>query len=168
MASVKKKTATRTKSTKSTAKSKVNKSKSVRAKKSTKTLEASSGLSLKERVTNQRFYDQLKLSESYISLILGGLVVAGVSAIFFVFIRESRRTITPPPQPEVIKAVSPALTKTPQQTYIMQENESLWDVAVREYGDGFRYTEIIEANPDIITNPDYVPPGTKIVIPQAK
>jgi len=134
---------------------------------SVKKIESTKELSLKERITNQKFYDQLKLSESYVSLLLGGVVVIGVSVIFFVFIRESREVT--PPAPDIIEnSISPTLSQVPQKTYIMLENESLWDVAVREYGDGFRYTDIVEANPEVITNPDFVPPGTKIVIPEAK
>lgn len=113
-------------------------------------------------VTSQKFYDQLKLSESYMSLILGAIVVVGASVLFLFFFKESRKPVSN--RPAVLNSsISPSITKNPEKTYTMQENETLWDVAVREYGDGFRYTEIIEANN--FENPDYVPPGTKIIIP---
>lgn len=112
-------------------------------------------------VRNQKFYDQLKLNESYVSLILGAVVVIGVFAIFLIFLREARNTS---PKPAVLNtSTTPEVTTTPQVTHTMAENETLWDVAVRYYGDGFRYTEIIEANK--LENPDYVPPGTVIIIP---
>lgn len=44
--------------------------------------------------------------------------------------------------------------------YIMQENESLSDVAQRFYNDPNRYAQIAEENN--ILNPDVVAPGTKI------
>ena len=108
--------------------------------------------------------EQLKLSESYISLVLGAVVVIAVSAIVFIFIKESRRPI---PQPHAInERISPVLSRTPQNIHVMEENETLWDVAVKYYGDGFRYVEIIKANK--LENPDFVPPGTKIIIPNAQ
>ena len=115
-------------------------------------------------LSNQKFYSQLKLNESYVSLILGAVVVLGLFALFFVFIKESKNSTT---QQEVLnESISPVLSRMPMQTYILQENETLWDVAVKFYGDGFRYTEIVEANK--LENPDYVPPGTKIIIPNPK
>jgi nucleoid-associated protein YgaU len=115
--------------------------------------------------------EQLKLGESYISLILGAIVVLGLSVVFFLFVKETNfQNVTPPQDVEKVLP-STVLTQTPaanEQSYVMQDQESLWDVAVKFYGDGYRYTEIIEANQDIITNPDYVPPGTRIKIPNVK
>lgn len=118
----------------------------------------------KTSVQNQKFYDQLKLNESYVSLVLGAVVVVGVFAMFLIFLREARDTT---PKPAVLNSsTTPEVTKAPEVTHTMVENETLWDVAVRYYGDGFRYTEIIEANK--LENPDYVPPGTVIIIPNTR
>jgi nucleoid-associated protein YgaU len=126
-----------------------------------------SSLAVGKSSTNQKFYDQLKLSESYVSLVLGAIVVIGISALFLFYLKESRSAV--PTKPEVLNSsVSPVLTKTPVQTYTMGENETLWDVAVKFYGDGFAYPKIIEANKDKIENADFVPPGTVIIIPDAK
>lgn len=123
----------------------------------------------KESSKNKKFYDQLNLNESYVSLILGAVVVVGVSLLFVVFLKESR---TPSLSESGVlnSSVSPVLTKTPEpagQKYTVLENETLWDVAVKFYGDGFAYPRIIEANKTVITNPDFVPPGTVIIIPNA-
>lgn len=118
----------------------------------------------KTPVKNQKFYDQLKLHDSYVSLILGAVVVLCAFAIFAVFLIEARDTS---PKPAVLNtSITPKVTKAPQKTYTVLENETLWDIAVREYGDGFRYVEIIEANQ--LENPDYVPPGTVIIIPNTQ
>ena len=58
--------------------------------------------------------------------------------------------------------------KTSDKVYVMHDGESLWDVAVKFYGDGFAYPKIVEANKDVITNQDDVPHGTKIIIPNAQ
>jgi nucleoid-associated protein YgaU len=117
---------------------------------------------LQEEKKTPRFYDQLKLNESYVSLVLGSMVVVALSAIIFIYVMQLRgNTISE-------NVLNSAVTPSPipsQTTYVMQENESLWNVAVRFYGDGFSYTRIVEANPDVITNPDFVPPGTVIILP---
>lgn len=119
-------------------------------------------LELKKSKKSPKFYDELKLSESYVSLILGAVVVIGVSIVFFAYVKESRKATAT----EVLNsAISPTISKAIERKHTMQENESLWDVAVKYYGDGFAYPRIVEANKDVITNPDYVPPGTVIVIP---
>jgi len=133
-----------------------------KVKKTDKIIASEKKIKKDSKSVNQKFYDQLKLNESYVSLILGSIVVIGVFAIIFVYAYQTREevknqrvlnsTVSPTPEPTVDK-------------YIMQEGESLWDVAVRFYGDGFEYLKIVEANKDIILNPDFVPPGTEIVIP---
>lgn len=119
---------------------------------------------LVETKTPPKFYDQLKLSESYVSLVLGAVVVIAVFAFGFILILDSRDEV------EEQRVLNTSTTPTPYENYVeeytMLEGESLWDVAVKHYGDGFKWPEIVEANKDIIDNPDYVPPGTVIIIPE--
>ena len=112
----------------------------------------------------QDLSSRLRLSESYVSLILGAVVVFGLSVILFLFIRENG--FQNPPQGFNDKNIPSVTTQVVQKTYVLQEGESLWDVAVKFYGDGYRYTEIIDANK--LETPDYVPPGTKLIIPNVK
>lgn len=132
--------------------------------KTTKTSKKSNKKEIKQTSQKQTVYEQLRLGESYISLILGAIVVFVIFVLFmFVFIKGnegSKEIETIDVTPDASPSANPNF-----KTHTMQENESLWDVAVREYGDGFRYIEIIEANKDVITNPDFVPPGTQIKIP---
>ena len=114
----------------------------------------------------QNLYDQLKLSESYISLILGATVVFIACFLFFLFIKNNNSS----------KKVLPAttnITSNPTQapkvkSYTLQDGEGLWDVAVKFYGDGFRWTDIAKANNIDEENSDYVDPGTKLTIPNVK
>jgi len=156
------------KASKSSSPSKKATSKSSKKSKNTKSTSKSLDSSIAvNKSSNQKFYDQLKLSESYVSLILGAIVVIGISALFLFYLKGSKNTT--PAKPEVLNsAVSPVLTKKPVQTYTMGENETLWDVAVKFYGDGFAYPKIIEANKEKIENADFVPPGTVIIIPDSK
>jgi len=117
---------------------------------------------LKEKNKNQKFYDQLKLNESYVSLILGALVVLFISGLVMFYLVQTRDSVN---SQRVLNSVVTPTPSPEKDTYVMQEGESLWDVSVRFYGDGFSYVKIVEANKNVITNPDYVPPGTEIIIP---
>lgn len=48
---------------------------------------------------------------------------------------------------------------------IVEANDSLWKIAVREYGDGHYWRNIYEANQDIINNPKVIYRGQRLVIP---
>lgn len=130
---------------------------------------------LKKEESSEKFINQplnlsnsfkdLKLSESYVSLALGAVVVFVIAVLFFVYIRNSKDEVK-------VNDTTVTVTPTPSESqivtkdYVMLENDSLWDIAVREYGDGFKWVEIVKVNN--FENPDYVPPGTKIKIPVLK
>lgn len=106
---------------------------------------------------------QLKLSESYISLVLGAIVVLGISVVFFLFVNGSglnsaSNEIKNPNLPEISATVN-------QNSYTLQEGEGLWDVAVKFYGDGFKWIDIAKAN-GLENNPENVAPGMKLIIPK--
>ncbi|MEF8783308.1 MAG: LysM peptidoglycan-binding domain-containing protein [Haloarculaceae archaeon] len=56
-------------------------------------------------------------------------------------------------------------------TYEVEEGDTLWDIAKREYGDGEKWGVIFEANrkteqnPDGIEDPDLIHPGQELVLP---
>lgn len=47
-------------------------------------------------------------------------------------------------------------------SYTIVSGDNLWDIAVRAYGDGFRYVEIAKANN--LSNPDIIFAGNKLTI----
>jgi nucleoid-associated protein YgaU len=49
-------------------------------------------------------------------------------------------------------------------TYTVVSGDNLWDIAVRAYGDGFRWVEISRANN--LTNPNLIHPGNLFKIPR--
>ena len=49
--------------------------------------------------------------------------------------------------------------------YTTQKGDSYWKLAVRAYGDGFKWTKIYWANKKIFANPDLIFTGVKISIP---
>ncbi|MFG3134275.1 LysM peptidoglycan-binding domain-containing protein [Streptomyces tendae] len=50
-------------------------------------------------------------------------------------------------------------------TYTVQPGDTLWGIAEEHQGDPTRYTEIAEANPDVIRDPDLIYPGERLSIP---
>ncbi len=49
--------------------------------------------------------------------------------------------------------------------YEIKSGDTLWAIAQKFLGNGARYTEIFEANKEVIKNPDLIYPGQKIRIP---
>jgi len=67
---------------------------------------------------------------------------------------------------DVVKPVVKA-TEAPIEAgeYTTQNGDSYWKLAVRAYGDGFKWTKIYWANKKIFANPDLIYTGVKITIP---
>lgn len=110
---------------------------------------------------------QLKLGESYISLVLGAVVVLGISMVFFLFIKESGVQTIDSDSPVVNeKSIPEEIVSPANQTYTLGEGEGLWDVAVKFYGDGYRWVDIAKANNLTEEQANNVAPGTKVIIPK--
>lgn len=50
--------------------------------------------------------------------------------------------------------------------YEIQSGDTLWKIAENAYGNGSKYTDIFEANREVIKDPDKIYPGQKIRIPK--
>lgn len=48
-------------------------------------------------------------------------------------------------------------------TYIVQKGDSLWDISVKKYGDGYRWPEIAKVNN--LQNPNLIHSGNKLTLP---
>jgi len=49
--------------------------------------------------------------------------------------------------------------------YLIQKGDSYWKIAVRAYGDGYKWTKIYWANKNLFADPDMIFTGVKITIP---
>ena len=60
-----------------------------------------------------------------------------------------------------------ALTDLPGEAFvIVQPGNSLWRIARKTYGDGFRYSVIYRSNADQIRDPDLIYPGQIFKVPE--
>lgn len=55
--------------------------------------------------------------------------------------------------------------KATSRTYTVVSGDTLWAIATRYYGSGAQYPKIYDANRNIISNPNLIYPGQKLVIP---
>lgn len=51
-------------------------------------------------------------------------------------------------------------------SYEVVKGDSLWSIAVRAYGDGYKWTAIYKANPSIGANPGIIKTGQKLTLPR--
>lgn len=71
------------------------------------------------------------------------------------------------PKAEVIRPESEKMLASavePEKTYTIVRGDNLWNIAVREYGDGFAWAKIASANN--LTNPDLIHPGNVLTLPR--
>ncbi|MCU0688888.1 MAG: LysM peptidoglycan-binding domain-containing protein [Phycisphaerales bacterium] len=56
-------------------------------------------------------------------------------------------------------------TSVPDRIHTVQRGETLSDISLRYYGSAGRWRRILDANTDVLTRPERIKPGMKLVIP---
>jgi LysM repeat protein len=64
-------------------------------------------------------------------------------------------------------AVAAAPAEAEDEYYVIKSGDSLSKIAKNFYGDAGKWTDLFEANKEIILDPDKIYPGQKIAIPRA-
>ncbi len=59
-----------------------------------------------------------------------------------------------------------AATPSDDQFYTIEKGDTLWAIAAEHLGNGAKYTEIVDANLEVIKDADLIFPGQKIRIPK--
>ncbi len=68
---------------------------------------------------------------------------------------------------KIINKVKSALPLSGNVAYYeIKSGDTLWAVAKKHYGDGNKYTKIVEANKEVIKDADKIFPGQKIRLPK--
>lgn len=108
----------------------------------------------------------MKLSESYISMAVGLVVVVIIGLVFVNFLNHKSGKVSVPgiqaPEVEEKKEVSSSLPLT----YTVSAGDSLWKVALKYYQSGYNWVSVAKANN--IANPDILLVGQKLEIPKAE
>lgn len=77
-------------------------------------------------------------------------------------------TVTPTPTQEPTTATAPSVRSEESSiagsSYTVLHGDTLWDIAVRAYGDGYRWTDIAKANN--LANPDLIFSGNVFTLPR--
>ncbi|NML74621.1 tetratricopeptide repeat protein [Rhizobium sp. S-51] len=58
-------------------------------------------------------------------------------------------------------------TQAATDSYTVKAGDSLWGIATESFGDGHRFLDLINANPDLKRNPNRIYPGQTIKMPKA-
>jgi nucleoid-associated protein YgaU len=79
---------------------------------------------------------------------------------------EVGQVLTIPDVPSIVPAgqIASASTETgPQRTYTVARGDHLWKIAVEQYGDGYKWTEIARANH--LADPSIIHAGNVLTLP---
>lgn len=125
-------------------------------------------------------------NDAKLGLVVGISLVIGVAAVFF---RKESLAALPPREDKTITAVPgarpapephgqyrPVPAKPASRTgeigggrrHVVAEGDTLFSLAVRYYGDPNKFVLIYRANRDALKEPDKLPPGVVLSIPEEK
>jgi len=74
----------------------------------------------------------------------------------------------PPAAVEAPRPKEDEVVETKPATYTVKQGQSLWSIAVEQLGDGERFREILELNPDLRGDPNRIRPGLELRLPTAQ
>ncbi|OGV91203.1 hypothetical protein A3A66_01375 [Microgenomates group bacterium RIFCSPLOWO2_01_FULL_46_13] len=116
----------------------------------------------------------LKLNESTISTVLGGLVVVVIGVLLFNYFKSSSTktvapeetpAITEPGEVELITDEEGKMTpKNLPTTHTVLKGENLWTISEKYFGNGYNWPDIAKANN--LKNANVVWEGAELTIPQ--
>ncbi len=79
-------------------------------------------------------------------------------------IQPGDKLIIPKISQEVKKNIASGNISISENTYTIKNGDCLWDIAIRAYGDGYKWLEIARANN--LSNPDLIYPDNVLIIPR--
>lgn len=109
-----------------------------------------------------------RLSESYISLILGFFVVL-VGAVLLILFTQNNTYDKINTAISIFQEPSNSVQTQKNETekiYEVKDGDSLWIIAEKLYGSGYNWVELAKANK--LENPNIISAGIKLVVPEVK
>lgn len=111
----------------------------------------------------------LKINESVISTIMGGVVIVVVGALminYFKSINSLDQDLSSGENTEVTQIVEGEKPENLPITYIVKKGDNLWNISENFYKSGYNFTDIVIANQ--ITDANEIEIGTELTIPQVE
>jgi len=117
--------------------------------------------------SKNNFFSKIKWTESYVSLLVGLIVVVVIVALGIFFVRSQKPTQTSStkfgPSSQTQKEKN---AKKDQRTYTVKSGDNLWKISEDFYKSGYNWVDIAKANN--LENPGKIFAGNKIVIPKVE
>ena len=108
----------------------------------------------------------LKVNETTISTIMGGVVVLIVAILMFNYFKsinqDNKGLITEPTK--IIEVIEGEKPEYLPDTYKVVKGDNLWSIAEKFYKSGYNFVDIAEANS--LTNAGYIEVDQELIIPQ--
>ena len=122
----------------------------------------------KKPVKSQEFFSYFRLNESYISLLLGVLVVFIIALVGFSLLRITKvqNADKEVSSTRTVLSVPEVLNSNLLEKYTVMSGDSLWTISEKVYGSGYNWTDIAKANN--ISNPGLIFVGQQLNIPNVK
>ncbi len=95
---------------------------------------------------------------------VGAKVVIEAPKISITIAHSTSTPQAPTQKPQSTNDVKTNQEKISSKSYTVVAGDNLWDIAVRAYGDGYRWVDIAKENK--LANPDLIHPGNKFTIPR--
>ncbi len=106
-----------------------------------------------------------KSTEEVVSMFLGLVIVVVVVGLIFNFFQKKKGTINIPGSTDVeISQSENGKIFGKDGEYMVKKGDSLWKIAVSEYNDGYKWTELAKAND--LKNPGAIEIGQKLILPK--
>lgn len=125
--------------------------------------EVSKKVSENEKSLLQKLIAEIQLDQSYLSLVLG-LIIVLISGYLVINYFKSNKADLGPAQQSENQVQADVTPENLPGNYNVKEGDTLFGVAANYYNDGYKFTEIVKANN--LTDENNIQAGQVLVIPK--
>lgn len=125
--------------------------------------EVSKKVSENEKSLFQKLIAEIQLDQSYLSLVLGLIVVLISGYLVINYFKSNKPDLGPAQQSETQVQANVTPENLPGN-YTVKEGDTLFEVAANYYNDGYKFTEIVKANN--LTDENNIQAGQVLLIPK--
>ena len=124
---------------------------------------------VKKEVKKKSFFSKIKWDESYVSLLIGLIVVIVIAGLGIFFVRSQKITQTSSTQfnPSLqVQEDKNANKDNNKKNYTVKSGDNLWSISENFYKSGYNWVDIAKANN--LKNPGVISAGNKLIIPKVE